>query len=152
MQLGELVPEVCQAFSGEQDWDIGVEVGPGLETVKLDPEALRELIRSLCLLLKTTATEPAVITLDSCELDQSRIENLVFETHPGRYARIETHLALGHYPQEEDTGFLNPFAVTSDQDQDLGAATILTTLQNHSGNIDVRIENGRAFLNLYFPL
>ena len=152
VQLGELVPEICQAFTEEQDWNIQVAVKPGMETVKLDPDALRELIRNLCLLLKTTATEPAVITLDTCELEQDEIEDLVFESQPGKYAHIETHLELGHFPQEEETGFLNPFAITSDPDRDLGAASILTTLQIHGGNLDVRIENNRAHLDLYFPL
>lgn len=151
IDLAVVAREVCTSFAREHDFPMGVTVSGDLKPVPLNEPAIRSLIGDLCLLAKVTGTSPGQMELAPAELEEEAIAAMVLENRPGPYLRLRITISLADYPQEEETEFLNPFALEQDYSSGLGLALLYNTLQNHGGNLDVASQDKYITLSLYFP-
>ena len=151
VDLAAAAREVCATFARDQEFTVDVIVSGELKPVPLNEAAIRSLVGDLCLLAKETGTSPAQLELAPAELEEAAIAAMVLESRPGPYLRLRITISLADYPQEEETEFLNPFALEQDYSSGLGLALLHNTLQNHGGNLDVASQDKYITLNLYFP-
>jgi len=151
VDLAAAAREVCATFARDQEFTVDVIVSGELKPVPLNEAAIRSLVGDLCLLAKETGTSPAQLELAPAELEEEAIAAMVLESRPGPYLRLRITISLADYPQEEETEFLNPFALEQDYSSGLGLALLHNTLQNHGGNLDVASQDKYITLNLYFP-
>ncbi len=151
VDLAAAAREVCATFARDREFTMEVIVSGELKPVPLNEAAIRSLVGDLCLLAKETGTSPAQMELAPAELEEEAIAAMVLESRPGPYLRLRITISLADYPQEEETEFLNPFALEQDYSSGLGLALLHNTLQNHGGNLDVASQNKYITLNLYFP-
>jgi len=151
VDLTAAVREVCATFAQSQKFTVHVVVSGELKPVLLNEAAIRSLVGDLCLLAKVTGTSPAQMELTPVELEAEDIVAMVLESQPGPYLRLCMAISLANYPQEEETEFLNPFALKPDHTSGLGLALLYTTLQSHGGNLNVVSRDKYVTLNLYFP-
>ncbi|MFB0515287.1 MAG: hypothetical protein ACETWG_01635 [Candidatus Neomarinimicrobiota bacterium] len=146
-----LVGEVCAGFAREQNFTVAVAVEGDLEPIPLEEPAVRALVTNLCHLAKETNTTPASITLCPVELDEKALMPMIFDSRSGPYICLRMAISLADYSQEEETEFLNPFALDPDSTRDLGLPLLFNTLRNHGGNLDVALQNECITLAIYFP-
>lgn len=151
VDLAAVVGEACSAFAREHDFAVDLSVASDLEPLLLEETAVRSLVANLCLLAKETKTSPACLELAPIELEEKDIAAMVLDSQPGPYVRLQTTVSLAGYSQEEETEFLNPFAISIDHAKDLGLALLFSTLLNNGGNLDVAIQDQCITLAIYFP-
>lgn len=151
VDLAAAAREVCATFARDQEFTVDVIVSGELKPVPLNEAAIRSLVGDLCLLAKETGTSPAQLELAPAELEEAAIAAMVLESQPGPCLRLRITISLADYSQEEETEFLNPFALEPYYSSSLGLALLHNTLQNHGGNLDVASQDRYITLSLYFP-
>jgi len=151
VDLRAVANEVCAAFARAHDFAVEVTITGDPEPIPLEEPAIRSLVNSLCLLARKSNTTPARLELSPVELDEALLAAMVLESRPGSYVRLLMTISLAELPQEEETEFLNPFALDRDSSKDLGLALLFNTLRNHGGNLDVTAHDKLITLAIYFP-
>ena len=147
----DTVREVCATYAGEHGFSMEVKVRGDLEPVMLNGPSLRSLVANLCFLVEKTRTIPAVLELETVQLDAKQIGGMALDSPPGGYLRLQTSVSLAEYSQEEETELLNPFALDPVDPKDMGLSLIYSSVLSHGGNLDVTLRDKLLTLALYYP-
>ena len=151
VDLAQLANEECENFKKTHEFIVKAIVEGQLKLVTLEEPAIRSVVRNLCLLAQVTKTPQARLELSAAELDEDTLKGMVLESRAGPYICMRLTVSLVDYPQQEETEFLNPFALTLDQKKDPGPAMIFQVMQNHGGNLDITSQDRKLTMSLYFP-
>ena len=151
VDLAQLASEECEKFNETYKFPVKVIVEGQLKPVTVEEPAIRSVVRNLCLLAQVTKTPKARLELSIAELDEDTLKGMVLESRSGSYLCMRLTVTLVDYPQQEETEFLNPFALTLDQKKDPGPAMIFRVMQNHRGNLDITSQDQKLTVSLHFP-
>ena len=149
--LAALAREVSRLHADEHGTSVEVIVADEVAPFLFEESSLQKAIAYLCLLAQTTSTPQPQLIIARTELHAESISELVLHSRPGPYVTLEMSVALSTYEQDEETAFLNPFALSFNGDNGLGLAELFSILENHDGSLDVSKADERLTLRLHFP-
>ncbi|MCK4578970.1 MAG: hypothetical protein KAU50_09275 [Candidatus Marinimicrobia bacterium] len=149
MNPGEVAREVFIEFDGSEGYQVSVK--GHTDELLLDTETYRTVIRNLCLLLRQNGSPDAHLRFDRATLTEQTATDFVYSSNPGEYLTLSTELSIKNNTGDI-TGFLNPFAVSGDPQNDPGLATLLPFIKNHGGNLDLRLQGTTLTMVIYLPM